>query len=59
MGAGDDVFLFVIAGSCHVVIAGIGYDLDHGDAVDVERASQIEIRSADGVTVLLTRATRR
>ncbi len=59
VGAGDDVFLFVIAGSCHVVIAGIAYDLDHGDAVDVERASQIEIRSADGVTVLLTRATRR
>jgi transcriptional regulator with XRE-family HTH domain len=59
VGTGDDVFLFVISGSCNVVIAGIAYDLDHGDATDVERASELEIRSADGVTVLLTRAARR
>ena len=59
VGAADDVFLFVISGSCHIVIAGITYDLDHGDGMDVERATQLEICSADGVTVLLTSATRR
>ena len=57
--AGDDVFLFVVSGSCHIVIAGIAYDLDHGDAMDVERASELKVRSADGVILLLTRAARR
>ena len=56
---GDDVFLFVVAGSCRVIAAGTTYELAQGDAMDVERASELDIRTADGVTILLTRAARR
>jgi transcriptional regulator with XRE-family HTH domain len=57
--AGDDVFLFVVSGACHVGVAGVTYNLEQRDAMDVERATQLDIRSAEGVTILITRASRR
>jgi transcriptional regulator with XRE-family HTH domain len=56
---GDDVFVYVVAGACQVVVAGTTYDLDEGDAMDVERVAQLDLRTAGGVTLLLTRAGRR
>lgn len=55
----DDVFVFVVDGTCEVVIADIVYALAPGDGIDVERASQLDLRSAGGVTTLLIRASRR
>jgi len=55
----DDVFVFVVQGACDVVIADRVYDLAPGDGIDVERASQLDLRSVHGATVLLTRASRR
>jgi transcriptional regulator with XRE-family HTH domain len=57
--AGDDVFLFVVSGACHVGVSSIMYDLEQWDAMDVERTTQLDIRSTEGVTILLTRASRR
>jgi hypothetical protein len=56
---GDDVFVFVVSGSCRIEIAGVAYELDHRDAIDVERAGRLDIGSTDGVTALLVRAGRR
>jgi XRE family transcriptional regulator, stress-response regulator len=57
--ADDDMFAFIVAGSCRVAVAGVDYDLGAGDGVDIERAGDISIGSADGATVLLVRAGRR
>jgi transcriptional regulator with XRE-family HTH domain len=56
---GDDVFVFVVSGSCHVEIAGVAYELAARDGMDVERASRIAVSSSGGGTVLLVRAGRR
>lgn len=55
----DDVFVFVVAGSCEIVIADMVHELATGDGIDVERASQLAVRTVDGATLLLTRASRR
>ena len=57
--AGDDVFVFVVSGACHVGIGDVIYHLEQRDALDVERTTHLDIRSTDGVTILLTRASRR
>jgi transcriptional regulator with XRE-family HTH domain len=56
---GDDVFIFVVAGSCRVELAGNSYDLAERDGLDVERASRVDVSSRGGVTALLVRAGRR
>ena len=56
---GDDVFVFVVSGSCRVEIAGVTYELAERDGMDVERANRITVGTDSGVTVLLVRAGRR
>ena len=56
---GDDVFVFVVSGSCRVEIAGATYELDERDGMDVERGNRIAVSSGRGVTLLLVRGGRR
>jgi transcriptional regulator with XRE-family HTH domain len=55
----DDVFVFVVSGSCRIEVAGESYELAERDGMDVERANRIAVSTADGVTILLVRAGRR
>jgi len=55
----DDVFVFVVAGSCRVVVGAVPYDLDQRDSLDIERAAEIRIQGLTGATILLIRAGRR
>jgi transcriptional regulator with XRE-family HTH domain len=56
---GDDVFLFVVHGSCTVSVAGSDHRLERHDAVDAERVDAIAIDSERGAALLVVRAARR
>lgn len=51
----DDVFVFVVLGSCRVIVGAVGYDLEPRDSLDIERATEIHLRSELGATILLVR----
>lgn len=55
----DDVFVFVVLGSCRVIVGAVGYDLEPRDSLDIERATEIHLRSELGATILLVRGGRR
>jgi transcriptional regulator with XRE-family HTH domain len=55
----DDVFLFVVDGSCTASVAGSVHQLERHDAVDAERVEAIAIDSERGAALLVVRATRR
>ena len=56
---GDDVFVFVVDGSCTVSVAGSVHRLERHDSVDAERVDAIAIDSERGAALLVVRAARR
>jgi len=56
--ADEDVFAFVVAGDCHVEIAGDRYTLGERDALDVEHATTIRFEATGPCRLLICRGMR-
>ena len=59
VGAGEDVFLFVLAGRCALDVDGARYEVATHDCVDIERAARLELTAIAPSKLLICRGSRR